>query len=227
LPSGRNWTGARPGRYYQCHKDIFMPPLFFESIPVTMPRSAIYRRLGYRKDATRISPGQREEVEGYLAAALPLLQLQGSALRLPMEIENKQLIRLPGGNAFASRKLARFLKDAREIILMGATAGTAIMEAIQADIAGRNATRGVVFDATASEVVDAALDWIMGYFRQSLRREGKALLNSRFSAGYGDFDLVNQQLMHRLLQMDRLKVTITESCLLVPEKSVTAVTGII
>ncbi len=153
--------------------------------------------------------------------------MQGSALRLPIEIENTLLIRLPEGDAFASRKLARFLKDARELILMGATAGMAIMEAIQADIEGGNATRGVVLDATASEVVDAALDWITGYFRQSLRREGKTLLNSRFSAGYGDFDLENQQLMHRLLQMDRLNVTITENCLLVPEKSVTAVTGIV
>ncbi|MCX5828005.1 MAG: methionine synthase [Deltaproteobacteria bacterium] len=204
-----------------------MTPLFFESIPVTLPRPAIYRRLGYRKEATRISTGQREEVEGYIADALPLLQLKGSALRLPIELEKPLLISLPGGNTFASRKLARFLKDAREIVLMGATAGTAIMEAIQADIGGRNVTRGVVLDATASEVVDAGLDWIMGYFRQSLRREGKTLLNSRFSAGYGDFALENQQLMHRLLQMDRLNVTITESCLLVPEKSVTAVTGIV
>ncbi len=204
-----------------------MTPLFFESIPVTLPRPSIYRRLGYRKEATRIDSGQRQEVEGYIADALPLVQLKGSALRLPIDIERPALISLPEGNAFASRKLARFLKDAREIILMGATAGTAIMEAIQADIGGGNATRGVVLDATASEVVDAALDWIMGYFRQSLRREGKTLLNSRFSAGYGDFALENQRLIHRLLQMDRLDVRITESCLLVPEKSVTAVTGII
>lgn len=204
-----------------------MAPFFFETIPATLPRPAIYRRLGYRKEATRISPGQREEVEGYIADALPLLQLKGSALRLSIEIEKPALISLPEGNTFASRKLARFLKDAREIILMGATAGTAIMEAIQADIGGRNVTRGVVLDATASEVVDAGLDWIMGYFRQSLRREGKTLFRSRFSAGYGDFALENQRLMHRLLQMDRLNVTITESCLLVPEKSVTAVTGII
>jgi hypothetical protein len=206
---------------------LSMTPLFFESIPVTLPRPAIYRRLGYRKEATRISPAQREEVEGYIAGALPLLQLKGSALRLPIELEKPLMINLPEGNTFASRKLVRFLKDAREIVLMGATAGTAIMEAIQADIGGRNATRGVVLDATASEVVDAGLDWIMGYFRQSLRREGKTLLNSRFSAGYGDFALENQRLMHRLLQMDRLNVRITESCLLVPEKSVTAVTGII
>jgi len=204
-----------------------MAPLFFESIPITLPRPAIYRRLGYRKEATRISPGQQQEVEDYIADALPLLQLKGSALRLPIEIEGAALINLPEGNAFASRKLTRFLKDAREIILMGATAGTAIMEAIQADIGGRNVTRGVVLDATASEVVDAGLDWIMGYFRQSLRREGKTLLNSRFSAGYGDFALENQRLMHQLLEMGRLDVEITESSLLVPEKSVTAITGII
>jgi hypothetical protein len=110
---------------------------------------------------------------------------------------------------------------------MGATGGTAIMEAIQEDMAGRNATRGVVLDAVASEIVDKGLDWIMDYFRRVLRREGKTLLNSRFSAGYGDFELENQRLFHRLLEMERLGVTITAGCLLVPEKSVLAVTGII
>jgi len=204
-----------------------MPPIFFESIPVALPRPAIYRRLGYRRETTRISPEQRREVEGYIAAALPLLQLRGSALRLAIEREGTALIRLPQGNAFTSRKLVRFLKNAREIILMGVTAGMAVMEAIQEDMAGRNATRGVVLDAVASEVVDKGLDWIMDYFRQILRREGKTTLNTRFSAGYGDFALENQQLLHKLLQMDKWGVMITKSCLLVPEKSVTAVTGVI
>jgi len=128
----------------------------------------------------------------------------------------------------ASRRLARFLEAAGEVLLMGATGGAAIMEAIQSDMAGGagNATRGVVLDAAASEIVDAALDWIMAYFRQLLRREGKTLLNSRFSAGYGDFALENQHLIHKLLRMDRLGVAVTPSCLMVPEKSVTAVTGV-
>jgi cobalamin-dependent methionine synthase I len=32
--------------------------------------------------------------------------------------------------------------------------------------------------------------------------------------------------MYRLLQLDRIGIEITESCMLVPEKSVTAITGI-
>ena len=72
---------------------------------------------------------------------------------------------------FESRQLARFLANCNEIVLMGATAGREIMNAIKEDASGANVTRGIVLDAAASEIVDAALDWIMDYFKQSLRRE--------------------------------------------------------
>ena len=109
---------------------------------------------------------------------------------------------------------------------MGATAGPEIMTAIQEDAAGRNVTRGVVLDATAGETVDAALDWIMAYYNQTLRRQGKRLLSARYSAGYGDLALENQRTMYRLLALEKIGVEIMETCILIPEKSVTAITGI-
>jgi len=204
-----------------------MKHYYFETIPLVPPRPAIFRRLGYRRDATRIGAGLSREIEGYLTEAQELIALRGTARRLSCRIEPPARVLLAAGTVFESRKLVRFLKDAGELLLMGATAGAAVMEAIRADTSGGNVTRGVVLDAAASETVDAALDWITAYFRQLLRREGKALLNSRFSAGYGDFALENQRDMHRLLQLEQLGVAITPACLLVPEKSVTAVTGII
>lgn len=206
-----------------------MNPFFFESIPVTMPLGAIYRRLGYRRNATRLDAERQREIERYLGEAQELIRLQGTARRQPCRIEPPARVVLDEAVVFESRKLARFLKDAGEVIVMGSTGGAAIMEAIRADMAGGegNAIRGVVLDAAASEIVDAALDWIMAYFRQILRREGKTLLTSRFSAGYGDFALENQRLIHQLLQMERLRVAITDTCLMVPEKSVTALTGVV
>jgi len=109
---------------------------------------------------------------------------------------------------------------------MGATAGNDIMKAIEGDTAMGNLSRSVVFDATASEMVDASLDWIMGYLKQSLLRGNKILMQKRYSAGYGDFSLENQKTIHRLLELDRMGVKITESCILVPEKSVTAIAGV-
>ncbi|MBN1636781.1 MAG: methionine synthase, partial [Deltaproteobacteria bacterium] len=87
-------------------------------------------------------------------------------------------------------------------------------------------TRAVVLDATASEVVDASLDWLMSYFRQSLMREMKTLTSRRVSAGYGDFLMENQKSIYSLLMLNRLGISLTHSHILIPEKSVTAVAGI-
>ena len=202
------------------------PVLFFESIPISIPRKEIYRRLGFMKGITQISPSQQEEIEQYIHDAQSFISLKGVGLRVPIqEIKGSQII-LAEDILFESHQLAVLLDTCRELVLMGATAGSDIMAAVGEDIAGRNVTRGVVFDATVSEMVDASLGWIMDYFNRTLLRENRKLLKQRFSAGYGDFLLDNQKTIYRLLQLDRLGIQITESCILIPEKSVTAVTGI-
>jgi len=203
------------------------PRLDFESLRIDLPREAIYRRLGYRRDATQISPRQTAEIEDYMEEARSLISLKGTALRLPVRGISPVRVVLGDDVVFESRHLARFLDRSREVALLGTTAGSAIMTAIAKDAAGRNVTRAVVMDATASELADAALDWIMSYLRSSLRRENRTLLSRRYSAGYGDFLLENQRMIYRLLQLERFGVTLTESCLLIPEKSVTALTGIL
>jgi len=199
----------------------------FETIRIDLPRKSIYRRLGYRRDATQISPRQTTEIENCMEEARSLISLKGTVLRLPIcEISPTRVV-LGKEVVFESRHLARFLDRCREVALLGATAGSAIMAAIADDAAGSNVTKAVVMDATASEMTDAALDWMMSYLRQSLRRENKMPLSRRYSAGYGDFALENQRTIYRLLQLDRFGVALTESCLLIPEKSVTALTGIL
>jgi hypothetical protein len=201
---------------------------YFDTITLAQPpREAIYRRLGFRRSSTRMTSRQQEETEGDIQNALDLIRLQGVALRLPVRVESTDRVVLPEDIVFTSRNLATFLKDSGEILLMGATAGEAVMAAIRRDTSGDHVTRAVVMDATASETVDAALDWIVSYFNQGLRREGKTLMKTRYSAGYGDLALENQRVIHHLLGMDRLGVSITDSCILVPEKSVTALTGIV
>jgi hypothetical protein len=202
------------------------PVLFFESISVPVPRKNIYRRLGFVKGVTDVPASQQEEIERYIGYASSLIHLKGAGLRMPItEIKGARII-LPDGAEFESRHLAKFLAKCGETVLMGATAGREIMNAIEEDANGANVTRGIVLDAAASEIVDAALDWIMDYFSQSLRRENRRLLGKRYSAGYGDLFLETQKTMYRLLQLERIGIEITESCMLVPEKSVTAITGI-
>ncbi|MGD0280118.1 MAG: methionine synthase, partial [Smithella sp.] len=152
--------------------------------------------------------------------------LKGALLRLAINHNDGEKIILSGNLTFNSKKLSSFLRDCNEAVFMGATAGNAIMEAIKGKTRQDDLAAAVVYDATASEMTDAAMDWIMDYFNQLIRREGKMLLSKRFSAGYADFNLKNQKTIYEMLQMDKLGVKITSNFILIPEKSVTAISGI-
>ena len=205
------------------------PLIFFDPILIETPREQIYRRLGYRRGVTSMTAGQSLEMEQYISEALALIRLRGVGLRLTTARQEDDCVVVAGGagtEVFKSRRLARFLEGCEGALLMGATAGSEVVAAIEGDATWDHLTRGVVFDAVASEMVDASLDWIMSYFRRELRRENKTLTKKRYSAGYGDFLLENQGVLFRLLELDRIGVEITDNFILIPEKSVTAIAGV-
>ena len=200
--------------------------IFPGNISINPPRAKIYSRLGYRKKTTKLSPGQQKETDRLIEEAASAISLQGSIFRTIISKNDGEEITLAANLIFNSKKLSVFLRDCSEAVLMGATAGDAIMNAIQEKTNQDNLAAAVVYDATASEMVDAALDWIMDYLNQQLRRDGKRLLPRRFSAGYADFKLENQKMIYEKLQMDKIGVDINSRFILLPEKSVTAITGI-
>lgn len=198
-----------------------------EKIILDPPKTAIYSRLGYSKKKTTLSSSRQLQTDRHIQEAVSLISLQGSFLTLPIHDNDGRTIQLAGGLSFESAKLARFLGDCREAALMGATAGSSIMQAIREKTVEDNMAAVVVYDATASEMADAALDWITAYMNRQLRREGKQILPRRFSAGYADFALQNQKEIHKILQLEKLGVSLTPSFLMTPEKSVTAISGIL
>ena len=202
------------------------PVRIFNSINPIVPWNKIYRRLGYRQSTTTLTERERKKIDGHIDYALSLLALRGAGRRLFVDNSGPSRIVLPDERVFTSSNLSTFIGNCREILLIGATGGSGITEAIAEDARRNNLTRGVVLDAVASEMVDAALDWLQNYFTGLLRREDRFLMKRRFSAGYGDFDLTNQGIMYDMLDLKKIGVRITEHFILIPEKSVTAVTGI-
>jgi len=201
-------------------------PVFFHAIRVDMPVRAVFRRLGYHKGRTEISKAQLAEVEAAFQDAVPLIELKGSAVLVSVKEQDEGHIVLATGEFLQSASLARMLYGSSEVLFMGATAGNVIMEEIGRESKQGRLSRAVVLDAVASEMTDKALDWITGHMGRELRRQGKGVTRSRFSAGYGDFALENQKIMYELLQLQNIGVKITDSCILIPEKSVTAIAGV-
>ncbi|KAF0160244.1 MAG: cytoplasmic protein [Syntrophaceae bacterium] len=205
---------------------MFDSVIFLEKIIIEPPAAKIYSRLGFKKKITSLSSFHRQETDHHIEEAASIIRLQGSFVRLPIRKNDGQDISLDEQTKFSSAKLSVFLGGCREAVLLGATAGHPIMEAIREKTNRGDLTAAVVYDATASEMADAALDWMMTYINRQLRREGRQLLSRRFSAGYADFALENQKIIHEKLQLAKINVSITPSFILLPEKSVTAISGI-
>ena len=124
-----------------------------------------------------------------------------------------------------SRSLLRNLQGCSEVILFAATIGEG------ADLLARkygriNVAKAVVMQAAAAAMIEAFCD----EENEKLRAEaaGKGLyLRPRFSPGYGDFSLDHQRDFARVLEMQKtMGITLTESLLMLPSKSVTAVIGV-
>jgi len=199
---------------------------YFESINLTPPKDRIYSRLGYAKNVTLLTEKQKEEVEKYIDDALAAIELKGAACYISITDIEGSVVKLSENIEFNSASLAELFRDCQAVFFVAATAGGEIVKFIQKDSLGKDITSAVIFDAVASETVDASLGWIMSYFERILRRENKTFTNRRFSAGYGDFSLENQKIIHEVLDLNKIGITLDEKYILFPEKSVTAVAGI-
>jgi len=128
------------------------------------------------------------------------------------------------GLTIRSERLARHLKGCKQVSLFAATIGVGADTLIRRYLVS-NIEKAVVADAVASLMVDMYCD--------SLEEEIACLPSVscmrktvRFSPGYGDFELYYQKDILRLLDAGKkIGLTLTEGHMLVPSKSVTAITG--
>jgi len=199
---------------------------FFSQISVVVSEQLIYARLGYAKGKTQLARAQKDEIKSYIAQAMSLIDLQGVEARIGIKNIGSADIALDENIILKSASLAKFLKGCSEVIFMAVTAGKPIVRAIENNSKGENVYAAVIFDAVASEITDAGLGWIMQYINRQLRRQNRCVTSARFSAGYGDFSLENQRIIWQVLRLKELGIDLTQSNMLVPEKSVTAVAGI-
>ena len=116
-----------------------------------------------------------------------------------------------------------FLASCDQVIVMGATLG-AESEALLRRTQARNMAEAVVLDACASAAVENVCDNLCADLAELF---APRYLTDRYSPGYGDFPFSQQREVFAVLDMTRrIGVSLTESGLMLPQKSVTALIGV-
>jgi hypothetical protein len=89
-----------------------------------------------------------------------------------------------------------------------------------------NLTKSLVFDACAAAAVESLCDMVQSEIAAKAASMGLEI-TSRYSPGYGDFSIDIQKEIAKVLKTyEKIGLSVNESSIMIPRKSVTAVIGI-
>lgn len=179
------------------------------------------RYLGYGKHAVD------DQTLGLIADSfgnLRILSSRKSVYRIfDLEQEGGETVRF-GSLTVKSKSLGKNLRGCDKIVLFGATLGIGV-DQLLSRTSKTDMAKTVVLQACAAALLEEYCDECQERIRQEMESEGR-YLRPRFSPGYGDFPIECQRDLVRMLDCAKsIGLTLTESCMMAPSKSVTAVIG--
>ena len=156
------------------------------------------------------------EIEGRLKYSVCLTRLPVSALGDEVDLSFARV---------RSHLLSKYLCDCDEIFLFCATVGLE-MDRLIAKYAKVSPSRSTMHQAIGSERVEALCDLVCDMIFDEMNGEGRTV-KPRISPGYGDLPLSLQRDIFSLLTPEkRIGVMLSDSLMMIPSKSVTAIVGI-
>lgn len=189
---------------------------------MNIDRQEVLRYLGYRgttpdKEILKTIADCAQELS---EAATPHHILQMVALSRPEE-DTLEF----AGVAVHSRDLYQHLSGCKEAVLFAATLGAPVDLRLER-CAKFSMGRAVVMQACAASLIESYCDECQEPIAQDAAKRG-LYLRPRYSPGYGDFDIIHQRDFLTVLDCPkRIGLTMTDSFMLAPSKSVTAVIGL-
>lgn len=124
-----------------------------------------------------------------------------------------------------SKNLAKNLRGCSQIVMLGATLGIEV-DMLMKRYSLTQMSKAVVMQACAAAMLEEYLDEWQENLADKMRNDGY-YLRPRFSPGYGDFSILHQGDILRMLDSaKKIGLTMTDSSMLTPTKSVTAVIGL-
>ena len=180
------------------------------------PAPAVDRQEIFRYALTRHpDDATREMLERCLDAALPALTYRVCWVQTPVTLRGN--ICDFGSFQLTSRRLALQLNGCSQAVIFAATIGLE-MDRLIAKYGRLSPAMGLMLQAVGTERVEALCDTFCAQFETG---------RPRFSPGYGDLKLSAQQVIFDRLDCPRqIGLTLNESLIMSPSKSVTAIVGL-
>jgi len=134
-------------------------------------------------------------------------------------------VTLDSGPVLRSTKLAHTLKKAHSVVALAATVGEAVDEEIERMMDSGKMADAYVVDALGSGAVEQLVESFQNDVGDKLKTYGQDV-GLRFSPGYCDWPVFEQKKLFSLLDGGSIGISLAETSLMHPRKSISAVFGV-
>lgn len=189
----------------------------------TLDRSEVLRYLGWK--GNELSPDMENMVLRCINEMCQAVKPAWLYRRFSIRPTEKGLLLEPGDLLLTGKDIASHLNGCEEAFLLCVTIGFPAERLIRTRMV-TNPEEGVILDACATQAVEQVADLAEEEITELCQKEGHGL-TWRFSPGYGDLPLAIQGDFIRVCDAPRrIGLTVTDSLLMTPGKSVTAILGV-
>lgn len=141
------------------------------------------------------------------------------------ENEKSQIVFDEGNLILDSDDIYNLFEKCDECILMSFTLGLEIEKEIR-KLTYTNLSKCIIVDACATTAIEEVCDIVQDNIAKKLLKEDK-YITYRFSPGYGDLSIENNVNINHILNSQRkIGLTVTNSGIMIPRKSVVALIGV-
>jgi len=184
----------------------------------------VLRYLGYRGAAAdeRVSSIIAELIELFSENVIP------KSVYGVWECQTDSSTLTLGNITVNSKNLCGHLANCHSVVLLAATLGMQA-DALIRRFSVQNMEKAVIGQAVCAAMIESYCDAVTEKIDSELSQKSEFFglhLTTRFSPGYGDFDIAHQKdILNMLNCFRRIGLTLTDGYMLTPTKSVTAVIG--
>jgi hypothetical protein len=194
------------------------------NIQINIDKQGLLNRIGYGDNyepSARIASLVDDYIENYHDLIAPLYSYK---IRNIISTDGSR-VDIGESIVLKSRKVARLLERCDKVAVFALTIGDYLEDMVAYLAENGLVLQATVLDAIGSGTAESLATQVEQSIREDARSEG-LVISWRFSPGYCDWDVSQQELIFRALGNDTAGITLNKSMLMVPRKSVSGIIGI-
>lgn len=185
----------------------------------------VYHRMGFKPGKAAIPDEMKPWVDRAIRLGQQLIEPRACYEYRKIQHHEPHIIEVDGAFKIESEKVFARMAGCWGLYLAAVTLGSKLDRKVSELSGSSEVTLAFLLNAYGSEAAEALMKRLNQVISERAK-EQRMETTRRYSPGYGDWPLTAQRDLLKTLQAHRIGIQLTEHCLMIPEKSVSAIVGI-